>query len=141
MSAVDFFDSNVLIYLFDDAEPTKQRMARQRVAQALAEGTGCISHQVVQETLNVLTGKFQRPASNEDAQHILERVLAPLWRVMPTVDLYTRALDLHERYRYSFYDSLILAAALEAGCARLYSEDLQDGQQIEGLTIENPFRR
>ena len=65
MSAVDFFDSNVLIYLFDDAEPTQQRIARQRVAQALAEGTGCISHQVVQETLNVLTGKFQRPASSE----------------------------------------------------------------------------
>lgn len=59
---------------------------------------------------------------------------------MPTVDLYTRALDLHKRYRYSFYDSLILAAALEAGCVRLYSEDFQDGQQIEGLTLENPFR-
>jgi len=67
-------------------------------------------------------------------------VLAPLWRVMPTVDLYTRALDLHKRYRYSFYDSLILAAALEASCVRLYSEDFQDGQQIEGLTLENPFR-
>ena len=140
MSAVDFFDSNVLIYLFDAADPTKQQIARRLVAHALAEGTGCISPQVVQETLNVLTGKFQRPASSEDAQQILERVLAPLWRSMPTVALYTRALDLHARYRYSFYDSLIVAAALEAGCTRLYSEDLQDGQQIEGLVIQNPFK-
>ncbi|MCB1775891.1 MAG: PIN domain-containing protein [Candidatus Competibacteraceae bacterium] len=140
MGAVDFFDSNVLIYLFDDAEPAKQPIARRLVTRALAEGTGCISHQVVQETLNVLTGKFQRPASSEEAQQILERVLAPLWRVMPTASLYSRALNLHARYRYSFYDSLILAAALEAGCTRLYSEDLQDGQQIEGLILENPFR-
>ena len=72
MSAVDFFDSNVLIYLFDAAVPAKQQIARQLVAQAMAEGTGCISH--------------------------------------------------------------------EMGCTRLYSEDLQDGQQIEGLIIENPFR-
>jgi predicted nucleic acid-binding protein len=52
----------------------------------------------------------------------------------------TVALDLQTRYRYGFYDSLVIAAALDAGCTRLYSEDLQDGQRIEGLTVENPFR-
>ena len=54
--------------------------------------------------------------------------------------LYHRGLDLQIRYRFSFYDSLIVAAALEAGCKTLYSEDLQHAQEIEGLTIANPFR-
>ncbi|MBA3636750.1 MAG: PIN domain-containing protein, partial [Rubrobacteraceae bacterium] len=67
-------------------------------------------------------------------------VLGPLWTVSPSLALYRRTLDLQARYRYSFYDSLIIAAALDAGCTRLYSEDLQDGQRIEGLTVENPFR-
>jgi len=139
MSAADFFDTNVLVYLFDAAEPTKQSIARGLVSQALAADSGCISYQVVQETLNVVTCKFKRAATHDEAQQILRRSLVPLWRVMPSPELYARALDLRKRYQYSFYDSLILAAALESGCSRLYSEDLQDGQQIEGLIIENPF--
>ena len=59
---------------------------------------------------------------------------------MPTRALYQRALDLQTRYQFRFYDALIVAAALAAGCTRLYSEDLQHGQRIEGLTIVNPFR-
>jgi predicted nucleic acid-binding protein len=58
---------------------------------------------------------------------------------MPTEALYRSCLRLQDRYRYSFYDSLIIAAALDSGCDRLYTEDLQDGQRIEGLTIVNPF--
>ena len=54
--------------------------------------------------------------------------------------LLERGLRIRSRYRYSFYDSLIIAAALKAGCRDLYSEDLQDGQRIEQLTIKNPFR-
>jgi predicted nucleic acid-binding protein len=55
------------------------------------------------------------------------------------IRLYQRALDIQARYHYGFCDALIIAAALEAGCSRLYSEDLQHGQRIERLTIENPF--
>ena len=64
---------------------------------------------------------------------------SPLWQVNPTVALYRSAVSLQSRYRFSFYDSLIVAAALEAGCTRLYSEDLQHDQQIQQLTILNPF--
>ena len=64
----------------------------------------------------------------------------PLWRVNPTRALYQRGLDLQTRYRFSFYDSLIVAAALDAGCKTLYSEDLQHGQRVEGVTITDPFR-
>ncbi len=73
------------------------------------------------------------------AKGFLQQVLVPLWRISPSQALYDRALDLQARYRFGFYDALIIAAALDAGCTRLYSEALKDGQQIEGLTIENPF--
>jgi predicted nucleic acid-binding protein len=69
----------------------------------------------------------------------LTTVLAPLWRVVPSEELYERALEVMARYGYSFYDSLIIASALSAGCTRLLTEDLQHGQRIEGLTIHNPF--
>lgn len=139
MSAADFFDSNVFIYLFDDAAPAKQASARQLVTQALVANTACISFQVVQETLHVLTRKFARQMNAQTAKAVLEKSLLPFWQVMPSPALYTRALELQARYGFSFYDSLIVAAALEAGCSRLLTEDLQHGQKIEGLKIVNPF--
>ena len=138
MSA-DFFDSNVLLYLMDESNPGKRATAERLVAEGLRTGEAQISFQVVQETLNVITRKVQVPTNPDDARRFLSDVLVPLWRVMPTHALYERALDIQARYRYSFYDSLIIAAALAAGCTRLYSEDLQHGQQIEGVRIENPF--
>ena len=64
----------------------------------------------------------------------------PLLRVSASIGLYQRGLEIQARYRYGFYDALIIAGALEAGCTRLYSEDLQDGQRIDTLVIENPFQ-
>ena len=73
----------------------------------------------------------------------LDTVLAPLQQAAPDVSpglhLYRRALDVQERYGFSFYDSLIVATALGSGCKRLLTEDLQHGQCVEGLRIENPF--
>jgi predicted nucleic acid-binding protein len=135
----DFIDSNVLVYLVDSSHPEKRATARGLVRDALRTGDVQISFQVVQETLNVITRKFQRTVTPDDARQLLQEVLVPLWRVMPTQALYERALDVHERYKYSFYDSLIIAGALRAGSTRLYSENLQHGQRIEGLTVENPF--
>jgi predicted nucleic acid-binding protein len=139
MSA-DFIDSTVFVYMVDGSSPEKRATARRLVDDALHTGAGRISFQVVQETLNVITRKFQNPVTPDDARQLLNDVLVPMWRVMPSQSLYERALDIQARYQFRFYDSLIVAAALTAGCTRLYSEDLQDGQRIEGLTIENPFR-
>ena len=136
----DFLDSNVLVYLVDPASPEKRTVARSLVGDLLERADGHISFQVVQETLNVITRKFQRTVTSEDARLFLQNVLVPLWRVMPSTGLYEHALSLQGRYSFGFYDSLIIAAALAAGCTRLYSEDLQHGQRIERLTIENPFR-
>jgi len=137
--SVDFIDSNVLLYLFDETDARKRRIAERLIRQALEAGSALISFQVVQETLSVLVGKLRRPATQDDARRFLDKVLAPMWRVMPSTTLYQRALDLRSRYRFSFYDSLIVAAALEADCARLLSEDLQNGQRVERLVIKNPF--
>jgi predicted nucleic acid-binding protein len=65
--------------------------------------------------------------------------LSPLLRIYPSILLYKRGLIIQSRYQFSFYDSLIIAAALEVGCTTLYSEDLQHGQQIEQLIVKNPF--
>jgi len=137
MSADGFIDSNVIVYLFDDTAPAKQDRAESLILSGLDKGSCCISHQVVQETLNVATRKLNFTV--EDASRLLDSILQPLWKVMPTLAMYQRSLVIRSRYQYSFYDALIIAAALEAGCNILYSEDLQHGQVIERLTISNPF--
>ena len=134
----NFIDSNVFVYLFDETDADKRRTAETLVQGALETGTASISFQVIQETLNIITRKLG--ATQDDARRFMDAILIPLWRTMPSQALYTRALELKARYRFSFYDSLIVAAALEGGCTRLYSEDLQHGQRVERLVVENPFR-
>jgi predicted nucleic acid-binding protein len=135
--SVDFIDSNVFIYLFDDVDEKKRSTAETIVHDALAVGSAVISFQVVQETLNVLTRKLG--ASPDDARRFLDAVLAPLWSIAPSSGLYADALDVRSRFQFSFYDSLIVAAAVAGGCTRLMSEDLRAGQSIRGLTVVNPF--
>ena len=137
MSAEHFLDTNVLVYSVDGGVPEKQQQARRLIAESLTSGNGCISYQVVQETVNVLIGKIGMPI--DMVRPFVDEVLIPLWQVHPTGSLYYSAMSLHGRYGFSFYDSLIVAAAIEAGCTRLYSEDMQHGQQIQRLTILNPF--
>ncbi len=137
MSAKNFIDSNIFIYLFDETDTIKCKSSERLIQHALESGTGCISYQVVQETINVLTKNLN--ATPEEAQQLLDCVLIPLWQINPTQMFYRRGLDLQSRYQFSFYDSLIVAAALEAGCKTLFSEDLQHGQRVEQLTIKTPF--
>lgn len=137
MSAEYFLDTNVFIYLFDDTDDRKRTSAENLVRQVLEDRNGCISYQVVQETVSVLTGKLN--VAPFQVRRIYEHVLLPLWQVNPSGELYQRGLNLHARFGYRFYDSLIIAAAIESGCDTLYSEDLRHGQQIEDLTIRNPF--
>lgn len=135
-----FLDTNILIYSFDSRVLAKQQQAQQLIAQALSSQHGTISFQVVQEFLNAARRKFANSLSLTDCQTYLAQVLMPLCQVFPQLDLYQKALVIEERYKYSFYDSLILAAALEAHCQILYTEDLQAGQLIEQrLRIVNPF--
>lgn len=137
--SVDFIDSNVFVYLFDDTDPPRQATARRVVERGIATGSSVISFQVIQEVLNVTTHKMARPLTGADAIAFFDTILAPMWRVFPSAELYRRAVEIKVRYQLSFYDSLIVAAALETGCTRLLTEDLQDGQTISSLTVVNPF--
>lgn len=141
MSAADFFDTNIILYGLDANAPVaKRHRSEQLVAEALSERSAVISWQIVQETLNVVTGRFKSGISDADYEHLLAGILRPLWQVQPSVAIFSRSLAVQRRYRFSFHDSLVVGAALEAGCKRLLTEDLQHGQKIEGLRIENPFR-
>ena len=134
-----FLDTNILVYSFDDLQPGKKETALTLIANALQNESGLISWQVAQEFLNVSTRKFQTPLKPEDASAYLQKVLMPLCRVLPSLDVYQSALDIMQRTRYSFYDCLILAGAQAGSCNILYSEDLQHGQQVDGVKILNPF--
>ena len=139
MSVASFFDTNVLLYTVDGADQRKRGTANTLIVDAIAADNCCISYQVVQETLNVLTRKLTPTMTSEDKQGFVDRMLLPLWRVMPSIGLFREGMSIQDRYRFSFYDSMIVAAALSAGCRRLYSEDLQHGQKIGKLEIVNPF--
>src|SRR5215212_6229345 len=139
MSAECFIGTNLFIYQLEASDEHKAATADRIIRKGIQSHNACVSFQVVQECLNTVLRKAEIPLSTDETKQYLDNVLAPLYRVSASISLYRRALDLQVRYRYGFYDSLVIAAALDAGCSRLYSEDLQDGQRIEGLTIENPF--
>jgi predicted nucleic acid-binding protein len=137
--SVNFLDSNIILYSIDSGSKAKQKTAKSLVTDALKNRASLISFQVVQETLNIAQRKFEVPITDQDAQSLLQSVLMPLMKVLPSESLYLEALRIRNRYKFSFYDSLIISAALSQNCTRLYTEDMQNGQTIEGLKIVNPF--
>ncbi len=140
MSDKFFLDTNILVYTFDQKAKNKREIARKLVTQALSSASCAISYQVLQEFLNVATRKFKRPLSAVDAETFLTQALAPLCEIYPSTELYLSALLISTETGYSFYDSLIIAAAIEANCSILYTDDLQDNQRISNLQIINPFK-
>ncbi len=136
-----FLDTNIFAYSFDDSNTLKQDIAKQLIKNAIDDNTGCISYQVVQEFLNIATKKFAVPITVSDCEDYLNEVLSPLCQVYADIDLYIRCFDIMERWKYSFYDSLIITASLHADCSILYTEDMQHQHKIQGLTIINPFKK
>lgn len=132
MSVSPFFDTNILISAVSEVD------ARAATAQRLLADGGHISVQVLNEFAAVARRKLKRSwteisAALEDIRSLCEPA-APL-----TVSIHEAAVKIAEEYGYHFYDALILAAALDAGCNSVYSEAMQDGQKIGALTIRNPF--
>ncbi len=139
MPAEAFLDTNVFIYQIEAADERKAPIADRLISEAIRTGSACISFQVVQECLNTFVRKAEISLDTQQALEYLDAVLAPLMQLNASAHLYARAVRVQSRYQFSFYDALIVAAALEAGCSRLLTEDLQHGQELEGLRIENPF--
>ena len=131
-----FFDTNLLVYADAADEPARQALAIQLIKTHRAEGTAVLSTQVLQEFVNVALRKLKLPVPL-----IRERLslYAGFDLVPATPEIIEGALALHALRGTSFYDALILQAAIVSGCSVLYSEDLQDGALIGGVKIVNPF--
>jgi predicted nucleic acid-binding protein len=134
-----FLDTNLFVYSFDRNSPAKSRRATQIIREAVATRNGIISYQVMQEFFNVALRRFSPPMTLVEAEQYLGTVFRPLLTVHSSQDLYKNAFRLAGRYRLPWYDSIIVAAAIEGKCGVLYSEDFQHGQKFGDLKIENPF--
>jgi len=132
-------DTNIFVYSFDRRALAKLLPAQQLIRDGIAKRRGVVSFQVVQEFFNVALRRFEKPMTVAEAEQFLATVFRPLLSVHSSQALYGQALRLAEQRRLSWYDSLIVAAAIEAECTVLYSEDLQHEQRIGDLKIVNPF--
>jgi len=139
MSARFFLDTNVFVYSFDASSTKKAEQARKLIRNAIETGGGIISYQVVQEFFNVALRRFSKPMSSLDAEQYLSTTFRPLLSVHSSPALYGEALRIGARFQLPWYDSLIVASAIEGQCEVLYSEDFQDGQQVGSVKLSNPF--
>src|ERR1700739_5112317 len=133
MPAKAFFDTNVLLYALAEKDP------RSAQAEELLSSGGVLSVQILNEFVSVARRKILMSWSDVTEALQAFRVLCP--SPLPiTMELHEAALKIAEKHGYNLYDALVVSAALEAGCTTLYSEDLHDGQTIDGqLIIRNPF--
>jgi predicted nucleic acid-binding protein len=136
MTAPVFVDSNVLLYAVDDADPLKQRAARKWRSALWQNRLGRVSFQVLSEFyVNALR---LQPASSDDARAEVRDLLA--WNpVVIDAPLLQLGWKLQDRYRLSYWDALIVAAASAASCRFLLTEHLQSGQKLDGIEVVNPF--
>lgn len=129
-AARPFFDTNVLLYLLSADAKADQ-------AEALLTGGGVVSVQVLNEFASVAFRKLKM--TWDEIRDVLATIRAICEVIPVTVEIHEAGLAIAKRYGLSIYDSLILAAAKQAGCRVMYSEDMQDGQAVQGVTIHNPF--
>jgi predicted nucleic acid-binding protein len=128
-----FFDTNIIVYFASEHGPRAKQSA------SLLAANGVVSVQVLNEFANVALGK--RKMSVASVRTVLAAVRAVCVVTPMTIEIHELALMITERYKYGIYDASIIAAAQFEGCKTLYSEDMQDGQVIDGLTIRNPYAK
>lgn len=135
---VEFVDANVLVYAFDASAGARHTVARTLIDRLWSTGGGCLSVQVLQEFFVTVTKKVPKPLSIDEASDRIRDFSA--WQVFaPDADDVLGAIQLQKKARIGFWDAMIVRAAEQAGCAVLWTEDLADGQTIQGVTIRNPF--
>ena len=138
MTAPVFVDSNVFLYAMDGADPRKQQIARDWRAELWKSRLGRVSFQVLNEFY--VNAVRLKPAASDEARAEVRDLLA--WNpVVVDAAVIERGWKLQDRYQLSFWDSLIVAAAKTAACGFLLTEDLQDGQKLDGVEVVNPFLR
>jgi predicted nucleic acid-binding protein len=136
--ALGFVDTNVLVYAFDKSSSPKKRLAQRLMNELMEEDRLRVSTQVFEELFVTLTRKVSQPCSNEEALGVLDDLAA--WPLMVVDYAAIRAaVELAGHASLSFWDALVVVAAARTGAAVLYTEDLNDGQEILGVRISNPF--
>ena len=133
-----FFDTNILVYLFDQDVPDKRDRAKVLFQQEVEAGRFVTSTQVLQEFYVAATRNLAVPLPVADAEEAV-RALADLSIVPVDSSMILSAIDRSRSMQVSFWDALIIEAALSVGATCLLTEDLQHGRQIDGLRITNPF--
>jgi predicted nucleic acid-binding protein len=139
MIAMHFVDTNILVYGFDDSDSAKRDRA-QLVMRCLWETrNGRLSHQVLHEFYVTVTRKLKPSLPRAEARTEVEDLLD--WKPLrPSAALLKQAWQIEDRHGFSWWDSLIIAAAIAQDCTTLLTEDLQHGLQIDNLRVVNPFR-
>ena len=134
-----FIDTNIMIYAYDVSAVEKHQIASHILSDLWNSGLGVLSTQVLQEFFVNIAQKIQKPIDKKLAKEIVRDFLR--WQVVVNNgDSILDAIDICDKYRYSFWDSMIIEAAIKGGAVFLMSEDLQHGQVISGVTIRNPFK-
>jgi predicted nucleic acid-binding protein len=134
-----FVDTNILIYAEDRAAGKKHELAKALVLDLWNTADGVLSVQVLQEFYVNVTRKLKKPLSSAKARQIIDEYLT--WTVVEnTKSLFTSALQLHHDAQLSFWDAMVVQAAISSGCDRLYTEGLNAGQRFGSLTLVNPFK-
>jgi predicted nucleic acid-binding protein len=139
MSDKYFLDTNIFVYSLDPVDPRKARIAEELVTRGVASKLGVISYQVVQEYINVSLRQFRVAMTVTELELYFFKVLLPMMTIPSSSGLFLEAIRLQTAHQIAWYDSLIVAAAIQGGCQVLYSEDLQHGRRFGDLVIQNPF--
>ena len=133
-----FLDTNILVYAHDVSAGKKHEIAKNIVLELWNSWNGLISTQVLQEFFVIVTKKIQIPIEINTTKEIINSLLK--WDVVindgKTI---LEAIEIHKKYKYSFWDSMIIQSAINGGAEILLSEDLPDGEIVEGIKIKNPF--
>ena len=133
-----FVDTNIFVYAYDRSAGSKRQKAQKILADLWESGLGVVSTQVIQEFFVTVTRKLPKAMEPGAARDVVGDMLK--WNhVVIEGPMILDAIDLHRNHGYSFWDSLIVAAAQLAGCKLLFSEDLASGGKVGGVTIKNPF--
>jgi predicted nucleic acid-binding protein len=138
MSDRAFFDTNCLVYAFDQSSPGKQDLAKKLIGEYGSAGNLVLSTQVLQEFYVVTAQKLAQPLSKEIAAEVVNE-LAEFPLVQIDKGLIKQAMIRHREESFSFWDCLIVEAALQSNCSLLLTEDMQSGRRIDNLEIRNPF--
>ena len=138
MSAKTFVDTNILIYAHDVDAKSKHQVAKRVLADLWSDRTGVLSVQVLQEFYVNVTRKIAVPLT-KDAGRVIANTYA-IWCIETTPAEIAAAFRIEDENRIGFWDALIVASAAKSGASRILSEDLNAGQRIAGVAIENPFR-